>query len=191
LKERLSILSHNNLIIKNDLKIHILDDLIKCEEHRLIFEYILSQLEEECSIYFPLFYLFAFISHTAGASQFFEVIFHLNQKVALTFEDMKKHILNYYKFILLVITNQIHKAINNSELDEEKRHIIDDIEIIKKDLFLESYVEFEVFKFIEKFKNSNNNNPNSLADFCNLANKHLLFNNFEIRDYFYLKYGHK
>lgn len=184
--------SENSLINKTVVKEKIFNPLIRNEETKMLFDLILFQLGENCSIYSVLFYLFPFLSRSHSQSKdFFEIIFHMNSSGTINLDDIKKYLKYYYEFMLISVTDQIRKGLTLSKevSDENKKQMLAEIEDLRQTVFTFSNIDRTVEDFMELIKEKKEHSKD--VDFASVAERSLKFSNMDVRDYFNIKYGEK
>ena len=188
LKNYLIRFSKDDKINKNILKKEILDPLVKCVEHTMIFEVILSKLDEYSNIYQTIFYLFPFLSICNEQNKyFFEVLFHMNNNVTLRLDQIRKFYMDYYEFVLISVTEQIREAVSKNEIINLKRDKTEDIDNLLKDVYNTQNIQKELdilMKILEKKGYGNS----SQIKFEEIEDEKLLYAYTDLRYYFRFKY---
>lgn len=193
LKSNLIYNSENGSIEKIKLKEVILKPFCKSEIHSVIHNLILSKLDEKCSIYLVIFYLFPFISSTKlSYINFFEVIKHLNKNQDLHQTDILKYLREYYIFILISVPKEIRSYICDKETDNnKKKELLTDMDYDKTEIFNMSNVDKELEKIEDYFFRYQLESIDDKFKFSCEEYNGLSFYYQDIRDFYIYKYSHK
>jgi hypothetical protein len=193
LKSNLINNSQNGSIEKNKLKEVILKPFCKSEIHSVIHNLILSKLDEKCSIYLVIFYLFPFISSAQlSYINFFEVIKHLNKNQDVHQTDILKYLREYFIFILISVPKEIRSYISDNETDiNKKQELLTDMDCDKTEIFNMSHVDKELEKIEDYFNRYQLESIDDKFKFSCEEYNGLSFYYQDIRDFYIYKYAYK
>jgi hypothetical protein len=193
LKSNLTNNSLNGTIEKSKVKEVILKLFCKSEIHSVIHDLILSKLDQKCSIYLVIFYLFPFISSNKTTyKNFFEVTKQLNKNQDVHKIDILKYLREYFTFILISVPKEIRSFISTKEKDsKEKEELLSDLDYDKTEIFNMSNIDKELEKIDDYFErcllDSIEDNFKFVCEEYNGMN----FYYQDIRDFYIFKYAHK
>jgi hypothetical protein len=193
LKRNLTNNSLNGTIEKSKVKEVILKPFCKSEIHSVIHDLILSKLDEKCSIYLVIFYLFPFIScFESSYKNFFEVTKQLNKNMDVNKNDMLKYLREYFTFILISVPKEIRSFISTNEKDSKlKEELLKDLDYDKSKIFNMSNIDKELEQIEHYFNRCLLDSIEDNFKFVCQEYNGMNFYYQDIRDFYIFKYGYK
>lgn len=154
--------------------------------HQKILDLILSKLEDDCSIYTVLFYLFSFFYHIDSKQSngfFYEIISKLiDKKKEVSFNDLEIFLYKYYVFNLIELGNVVNQELITLNKDYEHEFDHD-----MKKIFSEHNIKIEVEKLIAEIFNAEFTFVSE--EYFKNINERVCYSHIEMRDHFINMYG--